>query len=185
MATKITLDQLKSIKMHDHEENVDKPIKEIWLRKDGANTLVWKAATTLWDGSTLADGYTAEYGRASAAYAGLWWAKPRYTEAGGWREDAWCAVAVDLTDVSKVRISWSYDIGDYAMASIGMAKAKPGKLPAELAYSCAFADKKGRNASTTDLDVSAETGTWYIICHAYNTQGTKTDAAILGVTLYK
>lgn len=149
-------------------------------------TTVWEAETVLYNGSTLLSGYTLVKGdNTSTTYNGLWYAKPRYNEAGGYKENGYAYVAFNASNFNTVKITYSVNCGTYSIVQVGI-KSATGVFDS-LTYTRfdrTSAETAGGTASgTATLNISSATGTKYIGCWVRNTQGNTTDAVITKVVL--
>lgn len=148
-------------------------------------TTVWKAETVLYDGTTLLSGYTLTKGN-NANVNGLWYARPRYNDTGGWASQGYAVVSFNASNFNSISITYSVNCGTYGWAGVGIRSSSGfGK---DFLYTCALKEASGDSAGgtasgTATFDISNRTGTLYIGCQAYNTQGNTTDAVITRVVL--
>ena len=153
--------------------------------------LVYTAEVVVFDGESLADGYTyTSYGRNSTTH-GLFYAKSRYNDAGGHMEQACCFVPIDCTDFSKITVTYSAVHSSYSEVQIGLCNVAGN---ANRFYTTSIKENSVWNiynsdadtspkSDTVSFDISNITGIKYLAVATENTQGNQTDAVITRVVL--
>lgn len=153
--------------------------------------LMYKAELVVFDGESLAEGYTyTSYGHNSTTH-GLFYAKSRYNDAGGHREQACCFVPIDCTGFSKITVTYSAVHSSYSVVQIGLCNVAGD---ANRFYTTSIRENSVWNiynddvdtspkSDTVSFDISNITGIKYLAVATENTQGNQTDAVITRVVL--
>lgn len=168
-------------------------ISEVYVRESGGDSLIYKAEEVIYDGVSLASGYTlTSYGKEglSSSYGthGLFFAKPRYNAAGHYKEYAWAYIAINCSNFSRLTVTYSLITTTYDLALVGLANVVPTDSNREVfadnaVWSVKADDDYTNTSTTTSVDLTSVTGTKYLGVYAYNTQGNQTDAVITRIVL--
>lgn len=157
---------------------------------DGAvNNLIYSAEEVVYDGSTLASGYTyTSYGYNNNTH-GLFYAKSRYNDAGGYNSHAFCYVPIDCTNFSKITVTYAVVSNSYSFVAVGLAEQALttnnyiDQLHNTTWSICYKESIAATETNTVSKDISNITGIRYLGVGTYNTQGNQTDAIITKVVL--
>lgn len=154
------------------------------------STLIYTAETVVFDGETLADGYSYTSNGYNSKTHGLFYAKSRYNEAGGKTEEAYCYVPVDCTGYKKLTVEYSAVVSDYGDATVSLSnvaltslsKSEIDKLTNNAVHVFST-DVTTNGVKEETIDISDISGVKYLTVGSYNTQGNQTDAVIYKVVL--
>ena len=155
-------------KLYDDYTTEFKQIGEVWDNDGTSNTLIYKAEQTVFPGGTPT---TKTFQASSLTTVGSFYANTSNSNG----EAGMAYLGVDVSDWDKLSVTWSASSGQYSMVYVGLKSSVATSggtwyLPNDTNsfYTLINGTSKSQTSTTTNINVSSITGTYYLLCHVYS-----------------